>query len=170
MPVRTIQRKSSSRTFVAVLFPDIARSVRTSSNNVDCFEPLNRLSSSIPKTSVTLDSVWDMRLLTATYKRGQGESITVELYGKTREGKSAVARYSSFRPYFQFLGDIDKVRRALSTRNDVVDIREAEFFSAGEQVRGGIVTVKFPWTVPDFRSMLRDVVDVRGEVHSVRWK
>ncbi len=107
-------------------------------------------------------SSWDMRLLTATYKRGQGESIIVEMYGKTREGKSAVARYSSFRPYFQFLGDIDKVRRVLSTRNDVVDIREAEFFNAGEQVRGGIVTVKFPWTVPDFRSMLRDVVDVRA--------
>ncbi len=105
---------------------------------------------------------WDMRLLTATYKRGPADGISVELYGKTRDGKSAVARYSSFRPYFQFIGDIEKVRRALSTRNDVIDIREAEFFNAGETVRGGIVTVKFPWTVPDFRSMLRNVVDVHA--------
>ena len=105
---------------------------------------------------------WDMRLLTATYKRGLEDSITVELYGKTREGKSAVARYSAFRPYFQFIGDIEKVRRFLATRNDVIDIKEAEFFNAGETARGGIVTVKFPWTVPDFRSMLRDIVEVRA--------
>ncbi|MBX8632460.1 MAG: ribonuclease H-like domain-containing protein [Thermoplasmata archaeon YP2-bin.285] len=103
---------------------------------------------------------WDIRLLTATYKRGEGDTITVELYGKTRDGRSAVVRYSGFRPYFQILGDVEKARRILSRRDDVIDITPKEFLHRGEKVSGAVVTVKFPWTVPEFRNLLKGTVEV----------
>lgn len=103
---------------------------------------------------------WDVRLLTATYKREQDESITVELYCKTKDGRSAVCRYTGSRPYFQVIGDVEKARAALSARDDVLNIKEQTFFHRGADVAGAVVTVKFPWTVPEFRNMLRNTVEV----------
>ncbi len=103
---------------------------------------------------------WDVRLLTATYRSDREEKITVELYGKTRDGKSAVIRYTGSRPYFQIIGDVSKARGVLSTRDDVIGIEEKTFFHRGAEVQGAIVTVKFPWTVPEFRNMLRNTVEV----------
>ncbi len=103
---------------------------------------------------------WDIRLLTATYRRDSGDGVTVELYGKTRDGRSAAVRYSGFRPYFQILGDVSRAREALATRDDVIGIEQREFMHRGEKTGGAIVTVKFPWTVPEFRERLKGVVEV----------
>ncbi len=103
---------------------------------------------------------WDVRLLTATYRREMDESITVELYGKTKEGKSAVIRYTGSRPYFQVLGDVARAKSVLASRDDVISIEEKTFFHRGAEVPGAVVTVKFPWTVPEFRNMLRNTVEV----------
>lgn len=103
---------------------------------------------------------WDVRLLTSTYRKEPDDRITVELYGKTRDGKSAVIRHTGTRPYFQIMGDVEKAREMLTGREDVLSIKESTFFHRGAEVAGAVVTVKFPWTVPEFRNMLRNSVDI----------
>ncbi len=103
---------------------------------------------------------WDVRLLTSTYRKEQDDSITVELYGKTRDGRSAVVRYTGSRPYFQIIGDVGKARAVLASRDDVLSVEEKVFFHRGAESKGAKVTVKFPWTVPEFRNLLRNSVEV----------
>jgi DNA polymerase I len=101
----------------------------------------------------------DVRLLTATY-RAEGDGVVVELYGKTREGRSIVILSRGFRPYFQIIGDVDKARQVLERRDDVISIQERNFLHRGREEHGAVVTVKFPWKVPEFRELLKNVVEV----------
>ena len=41
---------------------------------------------------------WKVRLLTASYSRL--DDVTIELFGKTDDGRSITARYRGFKPYF----------------------------------------------------------------------
>src|SRR4030067_806173 len=44
---------------------------------------------------------WDVRILTASYRReGPQEEPVIELFGRTREGRSIVAGDWGFKPYF----------------------------------------------------------------------
>ena len=44
---------------------------------------------------------WDVRILTASYRReGPQEEPVIELFGRTRDGRSIVAEYWGFKPYF----------------------------------------------------------------------
>lgn len=103
---------------------------------------------------------WDVRLLTSTYRKEADNSITVELYGKTSDGLSAVIRYTGSRPYFQVIGDVEKVRSILASRDDVVSVSEKTFFHRGADVTGAVITVMYPWTVPEFRNLLRGTVEI----------
>ncbi len=56
-----------------------------------------------------------MRLITASYRQSD---VTVELYGRTADGKSVTALYFGFKPYFYYVNPDDecikKLRRILS--------------------------------------------------------
>lgn len=42
---------------------------------------------------------WDVRLLSASYIQND-EDVSIEMFGKTREGKSITVLAHGFRPYF----------------------------------------------------------------------
>ncbi|MBM4237758.1 MAG: DNA polymerase II, partial [Euryarchaeota archaeon] len=98
---------------------------------------------------------WDVRLLTASYRRGENDQIMVEMYGKTVEGASITARYVGFLPYFHILEPTHDVVQRLKEDLGVVRVEDIELFHRGKTRRAGKVVVKFPWTVPEYRTRLR---------------
>ena len=93
-------------------------------------------------------------LLGGSYRR-EGDGVVIQLFGKTPTGEAVVARYSGFRPYFELVDPTPDERKKLTTEEDVLGTDELKLW-----VRGAVrpvlkVTVRFPWTVPDFRERYR---------------
>jgi len=103
---------------------------------------------------ITVDS-WDVRLLTASYRRNADDDITIEMYGKTIDGRSIAIRFTGFLPYFHVLEPTRDVIDSLKKDPNVVNIEEIELFHKGKVNKAAKVTLKFPWTVPEYRSRLK---------------
>jgi DNA polymerase, archaea type len=96
----------------------------------------------------------ELFLLGGSY-RAQGDGVVVELFGKSRDGASVVARYYGFRPYFELLAPSAEQRERLRNEPDVVATLEGERWVGGANRPVLRVVVKFPWTVPAFRERYR---------------
>lgn len=96
----------------------------------------------------------DLFLLGGSY-RALGDEVVVELYGKDRDGRSVVARYYGFRPYFMLTDPTDEVRTRLAAEKEVVAVEDRTVWVNGADHPALAVTVRAPWTVPDFRERYR---------------
>ncbi|MCI4367834.1 MAG: DNA polymerase II, partial [Thermoplasmata archaeon] len=96
----------------------------------------------------------DLFLLGGSY-RALGNEVVVELYGKTRQGDSLVARYYGFQPYFVLTDPTDEVRARLKSEPQVLRVDEISTWLNGAAHAALKVTVQAPWTVPDFRERYR---------------
>lgn len=103
---------------------------------------------------------WNVRLLSATYRRAENDQLAVEMYGTLDDGRSITARYTGFEPYFHVVqpdqGTIEQLRKD----PDVRRVEDIELFYKGEMRPAAKVVVRFPWLVPDFRSRLKRSYDV----------
>lgn len=99
-------------------------------------------------------------MLAATYRRGENDQLTVELYGTLDDGRSITVRYSGFEPYFDVVepsaGTIEQLRKD----PDVRRVEEISLFYKGRLRPSAKVFVRFPWLVPDFRARMRREHDV----------
>ncbi|MDR0334604.1 MAG: DNA polymerase II, partial [Methanomassiliicoccaceae archaeon] len=93
---------------------------------------------------------WDVRLISASYRQ-DGDRVTVELFGKTRDKRSIVILDDRLRPYFFIVGAGDDVRKALAADPDVVSVEDRKLFHKGAERNVIKVTIKYPWTVPAYR-------------------
>ncbi len=84
-----------------------------------------------------------------------GDGVVVELFGRTRAGESMVARYYGFRPYFIICEPTDEQRARLKQEKDVVSTEELTLWVEGKDRPSLKVTVRGPWTVPEFRDRYR---------------
>ena len=100
----------------------------------------------------------DLFLLSGSY-RAIDDGVVVELYGKTRDGNTVVARYYGFRPYFVLTDPPDDVRARLKADPQVHGIDPQELWVGGETRRAIRVTVTGPWTVPEYRDRYRRAGD-----------
>ncbi len=91
---------------------------------------------------------WDVRLLTGSYDR---DTVTLELFGKTRKGQSITMLYKGFRPYFHLLAEKRAVDALLEGDPDVFTTQEQTLFHEGEDRTFTRVTVRLPYTVPGYR-------------------
>ncbi|MEE9223746.1 MAG: hypothetical protein V3U51_03245, partial [Thermoplasmata archaeon] len=66
---------------------------------------------------------WDVRLLTASYDR---DNVTVELFGKTKEGKSITIQYEGFKPYFYAVEPPERLLDQLRKDGEVLKIEPKE--------------------------------------------
>ena len=103
----------------------------------------------------------DLRIISATYKTTPEEDIIVEVYGKTREGRSIVLRDEirgpepqAKRPYCFVMQPDDRLRRALECRKEVLGVVDTPLFHKGE-VRPAIkVVLRLPKQVKQLRDEL----------------
>lgn len=89
------------------------------------------------------------RLMAASYRR---EDVAVELFGRTREGKSVTALYKNFRPYFDLIDPPDSYIDELRKSDEFVKVEDKTLWVDGADRRIKRIYIKSPWKVPEFRS------------------
>lgn len=102
---------------------------------------------------------WNVRLLSAGYKRIE-DSLRIELYGVTDDGRSICIYYSGFGPYFEIVEPSEEVLAELLNDENVTHIEKLEIFLRGKVKKAAKVYVTYPWLVPDFRSRFKSNFEV----------
>ncbi len=95
------------------------------------------------------------RIVAASYRT---DDVSVELFGRTRDGKSVTALYKGFRPYFYVHGMNPRFLDALKRDGEFVSSEETELWYEGEFKKFSKVTLKSPWKVPQYRESAGDYV------------
>jgi DNA polymerase I len=95
---------------------------------------------------------WDVRLLTASYDR---ETVTVELFGRTREGKSITVQYEGFRPYFYAVEAPDSLLKEFEKDPEVIKTEPKELFYENKMTKCHKITLTHPWKTPEYRDRAR---------------
>ena len=101
----------------------------------------------------------DVRLISASYSR-EGDGVVVELYGKTREGKSIVGRYKGFWPYFYLVEPPAVILEKFSKDSEVRAIEEVELWYRGKTRKCAKVTLHSPWKTPTYRKIAAEFCEV----------
>jgi DNA polymerase I len=99
---------------------------------------------------------WDVRLLSASYRRKNGNDLAIEMFGKTSEGESITVRYVGFEPYFHLVSPNEGAIKELGSDPNVRRVEAIKLFHQGEWKDSAKVVVTFPWLVPDFRKRYKD--------------
>ena len=99
---------------------------------------------------------WDVRLLTASYRReGPNEEPVLELFGRTRDGKSITVEYRGFRPYFYCIEPTQALLDYLRRDPEVLEVAPVEREVAGVKHACGKVVMHHPWKTPEYRERCR---------------
>ena len=95
--------------------------------------------------------------------RGEGDGVVVELFGRTRDGGTLVARYYDFRPYFELAEPAPEAKERLEKDPEVVRLDATTRWIDGRDRPALRVTIRKPWLVPEYRERYRR----RGDEASV---
>ena len=98
--------------------------------------------------------VWDVRILCSSYSSKTGDAV-VELYGKTREGKSIVILAKDFHPYFFIVDPAESLAEQMKKDPDVLDVLQDELLFRGKMHSTLKVTIRNPWQMSDYINRLK---------------
>ncbi|MCI4354148.1 MAG: DNA polymerase II [Thermoplasmata archaeon] len=93
-------------------------------------------------------------LLGGSY-RSVGSDVVVELYGKTPDGTSLVARYYEFRPYFEIADPTPEIREKLKADPEITKVTDLRLWTHGADRPALRVELHSPWKVPEYRERFR---------------
>jgi len=103
-----------------------------------------------------MTGAWDVRLLTASYRReGPKEEPVVELFGRTRDGRSIAVEAWHFKPYFYCIEPTQALLEYLKRDPEVLEILPTELEVQGKKRRCGKVVLQHPWRTPEYRERCR---------------
>jgi DNA polymerase I len=74
---------------------------------------------------------WDVRLLSATYRRVENDQLMIEMYGILDDGRSITLRYTGFEPYFDVVEPSQAIVEQLRGDPDVRRVEEISIFHKG---------------------------------------
>src|SRR3990172_2703824 len=96
---------------------------------------------------------WDVRLISVSYRRdGPAEEPVIQLYGRTREGRSLAAEHRGFQPYFYVRNMPQSLRGAFEHDPGVVRQEDVSLLVAAKPTPCVKVTLRHPWRTPDYRN------------------
>jgi DNA polymerase I len=99
---------------------------------------------------------WDVRLLTASYRReGPQEEPVVELFGRTRDGRSIAIEAWHFKPYFYCIEPTQALLEYLKHDSEVLAVEAAELEVEAVKRRCAKVLLRHPWKTPEYRERCR---------------
>jgi len=104
----------------------------------------------------------ELFLLEGSYQAVK-DGVVIELFGRTRDGGSLVARYYGFRPYFELTEPTDEVRARLRADPEIIEFHDITTWVDGRDRPALHVTLHRPWLVPQYRDNYRR----RGDETSV---
>ncbi|MDR0522899.1 MAG: DNA polymerase II [Candidatus Methanoplasma sp.] len=102
---------------------------------------------------------YDVRLISASYGSG-GESVFLELFGKTRDGKSITLLRFGYEPYFFVADPTAELEKALGADPEVIRLERDRLLLRGRERDVARVTIKSPWKIPEYRNRLRKGFEV----------
>src|SRR2546422_1483294 len=100
---------------------------------------------------------FDVRIITASYRREpidgpeDAQEPVIQIFGRTREGKSIAVEYSGFKPYFFVISPPQALRGAFLRDKQVVAFEDVTLEVEGKLTPCARVVLKQPWKTPDYR-------------------
>ena len=104
----------------------------------------------------------ELFLLEGSYQ-AVDDGVVVELFGRTKEGATLVARYYGFHPYFVVTEPTEEVRARLRGDKEIIEFHDIMTWVDGRERPALHVTLHRPWLVPQYRDSYRR----RGDENSV---
>src|SRR5437660_12312267 len=104
---------------------------------------------------------FDVRIITASYRREpvdgpeEPQEPVIQLFGRTREGKSIAIEYSGFKPYFFVVAPPQALRGALARDKQVVAFEDVTLEGEGRPAPCARVVLRPPWKRPEYRDKAR---------------
>src|SRR5436309_1411986 len=108
-----------------------------------------------------MSEAFDVRIITASYRREpvdgpeEPQVPVIQLFGRTREGKSIAVEYSGFKPYFFVVAPPQALRGAFARDKQVVSFEEVTSEVEGRPTPCARATLRQPWTTPEYREKAR---------------
>mgnify|MGYP002522733931 CR=1 FL=1 len=96
----------------------------------------------------------EIRIISTSYTMDADEPV-VEIFGKTRDGRSATVLVHGFRPYLFGVEVPKELEERLKADSEVVSTVHETLLYRGRDVDALRITIRSPWKVPDFRNLLR---------------
>src|SRR5439155_20802378 len=100
---------------------------------------------------------FDVRIITASYRREpmdgpeDPQEPVIQLFGRTRGGKSIAIEYSGFKPYFFVFAPPQALRGAFARDRQVVAFEDGSLGGAGGPTPCARVVRRQPWKTPEER-------------------
>jgi len=104
---------------------------------------------------------YDVRIVTASYRREpkagpeSAQRPVIQLFGRTREGKSIAIEYEGFKPYFFAANPPASLRAALGKDAGVDHIEDHTLEVDGKPTPCAKVVLHHPWRTPEYRERVR---------------
>jgi DNA polymerase I len=104
---------------------------------------------------------FDVRIITASYRREpidgpeDPQEPVIQIFGRTREGKSIAIEYSGFKPYFFVVSPPQALRGAFARDKQVVAFEDVTLEVEGRPTPCARVTLRQPWRTPEYRERAR---------------
>ena len=97
---------------------------------------------------------YDVRLISASYSSDENGEPYIELFGKTRDRRSATLLVYGFEPYFYVEDPVEYIEKGLKEDQDVSSVSHTVLEVGGKPHDCLKVVFKSPWAVPGHRSRL----------------
>jgi len=98
----------------------------------------------------------DVFVVSASYDRGGGD-VVVEMFGRTREGRSITVLWKGFKPYFHVVKPSREAIEWLKGDPEIISIEDIKLWHKGSEMDAVKVTLKSPWKVPQYRRHLQSM-------------
>ncbi len=91
-----------------------------------------------------------MRIITASYRQSD---VTVELFGRSSDGKSVTALYFGFKPYFDYVNPDEDCINKMKSNPEFIRMEDKRLFLNGDYVNVKRFYIQSPWKVPELRKI-----------------
>src|SRR5213594_883368 len=108
-----------------------------------------------------MSEAFDVRIITASYRREpvdgpeEPQVPVIQLFGRTREGKSIAVEYSGFKPYFFVVSPPQALRGAFARDKQVQAFEDVTLEVEGRPTPCARVVLRQPWKTPEYREKAR---------------
>ena len=106
-------------------------------------------------------TTYDVRIITASYRREpkdgpeDAQVPVIQIFGRTREGKSITIEYSGFKPYFFVVDPPQSLRGAFGRDKQVLALEDVTLAVDGKPTPCARVVLRQPWRTPEYREKAR---------------
>ena len=100
-----------------------------------------------------------MFVLTASYSREE-DGVVVDVFGKTPDNRSVVARFYGFKPYFYLVEPPEEILKKFREDPEIIKLEGVELWHKGRKRNCVKVIMHSPWKTPRYREEAKKYCEV----------